>query len=66
MAITYATRLAAPDFVRIASRPSIIASISLLLTLSAGMKRSVSGRGALSSTPSSKAAAANLAETVPS
>src|SRR6202023_42422 len=36
----YATRLAAPILVRIASRHSIIAAISSRVTLSAGMKRS--------------------------
>ena len=53
----YATRRAAPALVRIASRPSIISAISSRVTLSAGMKRSASGCGELSSRPASSACA---------
>ena len=53
----YATRRAAPIRVRIASRPSIICGISSRVTLSAGMKRSASGCGEFSSTPSASACA---------
>ena len=56
-AFVYGTRRAAPALVRIASSPSIICAISSRVTLSAGMKRSVSGRGELSSRPASNACA---------